>query len=270
MNVLVIDRYTLIRLCIFLGVFVILGIWEACLPRRVLRTPKTVRWFTNLSLTLVNSLMLRLLLPLPVVALAVFAQAKSWGLFHLLHMPSLLVGAISLLLLDVTIYLQHLIFHKVPVLWYVHAMHHTDLDIDVTTGVRFHPIEIVLSLLIKMGVTLAFGISPVILVAFEVLLNATSMFNHANSALSPKIDWTLRLVLVTPDMHRVHHSVIIGERNRNFGFNLSWWDRLFGTYKEKPEAGHESMVIGLANFRNPSSLSLPALILLPLSAWGRL
>lgn len=260
---LTIDNVIWIRLGSFFGVFLLMAIWEISAPRRALRTPKASRWFNNLSITLLNSLVARFLFPLQVAAMALLAEKRGWGFFHYFNVPSLPAGVLSVVLLDLAIYLQHVIFHKVRIFWYFHGMHHTDLDIDVTTGARFHPVEIVLSLLIKMGLVVLLGTPLWSVVAFEVLLNATSMFNHGNISINRAADRALRLVIVTPDMHRVHHSVITREHDSNFGFNVSWWDRLFHTYKDQPQGGHDNMAIGLANFRDPKKLGLMRLILLP-------
>jgi sterol desaturase/sphingolipid hydroxylase (fatty acid hydroxylase superfamily) len=262
-NMLVIDNVIWIRLGSFAGIFLLMAVWESAAPRRVLRTPKGARWFSNLSITVLNSLVGRFALPLPAAALALVAQERGLGLFHYLNVPSLPAGVLSIVLLDLAIYLQHVVFHRVRMFWYFHGMHHTDLDIDLTTGARFHPVEIVLSLLIKMGIIVLLGTPAWSFITFEVLLNATSMFNHSNISISTAVDRVLRLIVVTPDMHRVHHSVIIGEHDSNFGFNLPWWDRLFRTYKGQPRDGHQDMVIGLANFRDPKRLGLVRLMLLP-------
>ena len=197
------------------------------------------------------------------------AGDRGWGLLNQLDLPPPVAGVMAIVLLDLTIYLQHLLFHRIPFLWPLHGLHHTDLDIDVTTGARFHPLEIALSLLIKAGTIVLVGVPTWAFLLFEILLNGTSMFNHSNVRIPPGADRLLRLFLVTPDMHRVHHSVIIRERNSNFGFSLSWWDRLFGTYRAQPEKGHDGMVIGLANFRNPRDLPLQRLLVLPFSHWRR-
>jgi len=269
MNVLTFNHQFLMRLSAFLGIFLFMAVWETIAPRRVPRTPKPLRWFSNLSLTFLNSLVGRFLFPLSAAGLAMSAETHGWGILNHLNMPSLVVGLISLGLLDLAIYAQHFIFHKIRIFWPIHGLHHTDLDIDVTTGTRFHPVEIALSLLIKMGIIVLIGIPAWSFLLFEVLLNGTSMFNHSNVRINTKIDGLLRLVLVTPDMHRVHHSVIIREHDSNFGFNLAWWDRMFGTYRDQPEAGHTHMVIGLANFRDPKGLSFLRLLVLPFSAWRK-
>ena len=270
MNMLAIDTMIWIRLGSFFGIFLIMMFWEIAAPRRPLRAPKAARWFNNLSITFLNGLVGRFFFPLPAAGFALLAEQRGWGLFHYLDVPSIPAGVLSIVFLDLAIYLQHVIFHGVRLFWYFHGMHHTDLDVDVTTGARFHPVEIVLSLLIKMGIIVLLGTPVWSFVVFEVLLNATSMFNHSNISINGTVDRALRLVVVTPDMHRVHHSVIIGEHDSNFGFNLPWWDRLFHTYKDQPRDGHDDMVIGLANFRDPKKLGLGRLILLPLSERKRL
>jgi len=269
LNALIIDHQFIIRLSAFFGIFLLMAAWEVFAPRRILRASKPVRWFNNMALTFLNALVGRFLFPLSATGLAVSVEAHSWGILNWLNMSSLTAGVISIGLLDFVIYLQHLIFHKISIFWPIHGMHHTDLDIDVTTGARFHPVEIVLSWLIKMGVIVLIGIPAWSFLIFEVLLNGTSMFNHSNIWINTKIDRLLRLVLVTPDMHRVHHSVIIREHDSNFGFNLSWWDRLFGTYMSQPGAGHADMVIGLANFRDPKRLSFHRLLTLPFIEWKK-
>jgi sterol desaturase/sphingolipid hydroxylase (fatty acid hydroxylase superfamily) len=197
------------------------------------------------------------------------AESRGWGLFHLLDTPLWLSLVVSVAALDFAIYLQHRLFHAVPLLWRLHRMHHADLEIDVTTGARFHPIEILLSMIIKLGVVIALGAPAAAVLMFEVLLNATSMFNHGNVRLPLAADRLLRWVVVTPDMHRVHHSILPRETNSNFGFNLPWWDRLLGTYRPQPEAGHDGMTIGLDIFRDVRELRLDRLLLQPFRADGR-
>ncbi len=265
MNSLIADHSVVIRLAAFISIFLVMAIWERLAPRRTPRTAKSGRWVTNLSLTVVNSLVGRLVLLLPGVGLALSAESRGWGVLNQLDLQPLAAGVIGIVVLDLTIYLQHLLFHKVRLFWWLHGLHHTDLDIDVTSGTRFHPLEIALSLLIKAATIILVGVPVWAFLVFEVLLNGLSLFNHSNVRLPPGIDRWLRLVVVTPDMHRVHHSVIIRERDSNFGFNLSWWDRLFGTYRAQPEKGHTDMVIGLANLRNPRDLTLMKLLLLPFS-----
>lgn len=199
------------------------------------------------------------------VGMALIAQNRGWGLLNNVILPGWIEIAIGVVALDFVIYLQHAMFHFIPLFWKLHRVHHTDLDFDVTTGIRFHPIEILLSMGIKMIAVILIGPSTLAVILFEILLNATSMFNHGNVRLPISIDRILRLFVVTPEMHRVHHSVLIKEFNSNFGFNLPWWDRLLGTYRAQPEAGHEGMTIGLAQHRDPNSLTLSHLLILPFS-----
>ena len=254
---------TWVRLGCFSGVLVAVALGELAAPRRVLSFSRLLRWPSNLGIMVVNTLLLRLLLPGAAVGLAALASAQGWGLFNNLATPAWLAVPVCVVALDFAIYLQHVMFHAVPALWRLHRMHHADLDFDVTTGVRFHPIEILLSMLIKFAVILVLGPPVVAVVIFEVVLNATSMFNHGNLRLALPLDRVLRLIVVTPDMHRVHHSVNPNEANSNFGFNLPWWDRLFGTYRAQPAAGHEGMAIGLEQFRGAPELRLDRMLLQP-------
>lgn len=253
-----------IRLGFFLGVLGLVALSELLAPRRVLTVSKAIRWANNLGLLLLDTLLLRLLFPATTVGMATFAAENGWGIFHYLQVPFAVSLVASVVALDFIIYLQHVMLHAVPLLWRLHRVHHADLDIDVTTGTRFHPLEIILSMGIKFGAISVLGPPLVAVVIFEVVLNAMAMFNHGNLRLPLRLDWLLRLVVVTPDMHRVHHSVDIEEANSNFGFNLSCWDRLFGTYRPQPRAGHEAMTIGLHNLRNIKDTSwLPGMLLLP-------
>jgi sterol desaturase/sphingolipid hydroxylase (fatty acid hydroxylase superfamily) len=224
-------------------------VWEVAMPRRARALTRRVRWPSNLGIVAFNTVLLRLVVPTTAVGLALLSQEQSWGLFNNLAIPFWLSIGLSVLLLDLAIYLQHVMFHAVPALWRLHRMHHADLDFDVTTGARFHPIEIVLSMGIKLAVIVVLGAPAIAVLIFEVALNATSMFNHGNVRIAPKVDGLLRLLVVTPDMHRVHHSVLPDETNSNFGFNLPWWDRLLGTYRAQPVAGHDGMTIGIEQFR---------------------
>ncbi len=233
-----------IRAATFLGIFVIVAIWELVGPRRKLSVSKLIRWINNLGIVFFNTLLLRFLAPLMAVGLAIMAEEENWGLLNNVAINSYVKMFLAILILDLIIYLQHVMFHTVPWLWRLHRMHHTDLDIDVTTGSRFHPIEIILSMIIKMLIVASLGAPPVAVVIFEVLLNATAMFNHGNIRIHTKADRILRLLVVTPDMHRVHHSVKPEETNSNYGFNFPWWDRLLGTYKAQPEDNHLKMTIG--------------------------
>lgn len=257
------ENDVLIRLGFFFGMLIIMAIWELLSPRRVLTTSKPVRWLSNLGIVFLNSFAVRYLLPIPAIALAVMAESRGWGLLNNMDLPLWLSITVGILALDMIIYLQHVMFHSVPILWRLHMMHHADLDYDVTTGLRFHPIEILISMAIKFSAIVVIGPSPLTAIVFEIILNSTAMFNHGNIRLPLGIDKVLRLLIVTPDMHRVHHSVTIRETNSNFGFSFPWWDRLFGTYRPQPIAGHEGMTIGLAQFRDPKRNTLPAMLVLP-------
>ena len=251
MNSLLLNHEPFIRFGFFFGILILMALWEVLAPRRQLQTSKSTRWFSNLGIVFIDALALRLLPFCSAINISLLAEKWGWGLLNNVSLLYWLKVTIGVIVLDLAIYLQHVMFHGLPVLWRLHMMHHTDLDFDVTTGVRFHPIEILLSMGIKMIVVFLVGISVLGVLIFEVLLNATSLFNHGNVRLVASIDRVLRLFVVTPEMHRVHHSVIIRETNSNFGFNLSWWDRLFGTYKDQPAAGHVEMIIGLSHFRDP-------------------
>jgi sterol desaturase/sphingolipid hydroxylase (fatty acid hydroxylase superfamily) len=260
----VIAAEPVIRLGCFFGVLLLVAFWEVLAPRRAQAIGRGLRWPNNLGLVVLNTVVVRLLFPFAGVGMAFLAQSRGWGLFNLLALPAWLTILAAVLLLDLIIYAQHVAFHAVPVLWRLHRMHHADLEFDVTTGVRFHPGEIVLSMLIKFAAVALLGASPLAVLAFEVLLNATSMFNHGNVRIPAGFDRWLRLVLVTPDMHRVHHSIIRPETDSNFGFNVPWWDRLFGTYRAQPVLGHAGMTLGIDRFRNPRELWLDRLLLQPL------
>jgi sterol desaturase/sphingolipid hydroxylase (fatty acid hydroxylase superfamily) len=256
-----------IRLGFFLGVFALVAFTEFLAPRRELSVSKMTRWVNNLGLVFLNTIVLRLMFPAAAVGVAAFAQNSGWGLLNYIELPYILAVIISVVVMDMVIYLQHVMVHAIPALWRLHMVHHVDPDYDVTTGARFHTIEIILSMLIKFATVLLIGPPVVAVVIFEVLLNATAMFNHGNIRLPESVDQVLRLFVVTPDMHRVHHSVIPEETNSNFGFNLPWWDRIFGTYKAQPEAGHQSMDIGIQGFRQPKQISwLPGMLALPFVA----
>lgn len=232
----------------FAGVFLAVAIWEMRAPRRKMVTGKPLRWGSNLGLVFVNSLLLRLVAPLGAVGVAWFTESQGWGLFQNVGVPGWMAIIASVILLDLAIYLQHVMFHAVPLFWRLHMVHHADLDFDVTTGLRFHTLEILLSFGIKAAVILLLGAPAVAVLIFEVLLNATSMFNHGNVRMPAVVDRVLRWLVVTPDMHRVHHSHHANETNSNFGFNLPWWDRLLGTYRDQPVDGHTGMAIGLSQF----------------------
>lgn len=254
---------TAIRLAFFLIIFALVAIWEVLAPRRQLTTSKKFRWASNLAITVLNPLAVRLVFPILAVSMAVSAQKNGWGLLNHYNPPFWTAVVLSVIVLDLLIYLQHVMFHAVPTLWRLHMVHHADLDFDVTTGLRFHPIEIILSMGIKLAAVAVLGPPAMAVLIFEVILNGTAMFNHGNIQLPLKIDRVLRLLVVTPDMHRVHHSELPREANTNFGFNLPWWDRLLGTYRAQPTEGHEGMTIGLRQFREPRRLSFPWLLVLP-------
>ena len=263
MENLLLNHELTVRLGVFFGIFAIIAAWELAAPRRTLRESKPLRWTHNLALTVLNSVLVRAALPVAAIGVAALAAERGMGLFNLFHVPHPLAILLSVLALDLAIYLQHLMFHAVPLFWRLHRMHHADLDFDVTTGARFHPIEIILSMLIKFAVILALGPPAVAVLIFEILLNASSMFNHGNVRIPAAIDRVLRWAVVTPDMHRVHHSIKPRETNSNFGFSLPWWDHLFGTYRAEPQAGHEAMTIGIAQFRSARELRLDRMLLQP-------
>ncbi len=253
-----------IRLSFFFGVFALMALWEIKAPRRVLIVSKAMRWVSNLGLVILNSIILRLLFPAAAIGVAAFATEHGWGLFNHFRIPVPLAVVLSVIAMDFIIYLQHVLIHAVPTLWRLHRVHHADLDYDVTTGARFHPIEIILSMLIKFATIVVLGAPVVAVVIFEVVLNAMAMFNHGNVGLPSKLDRVMRFFVVTPDMHRVHHSTEDNETNSNFGFNLSIWDRLFGTYIAQPRAGHPKMDIGIHHYRDPKQVSqLPGMLTLP-------
>ena len=251
----VMNNEVTIRLSFFLGVFAIMAAWELIAPRRALTVSKAIRWANNLGLVFLNSFILRLLFPAAAVGMAAFANEQGWGIFNYYQTSFVVAVVVSVIAMDFIIYLQHVMVHAVPVLWRFHRVHHADPDFDVTTGARFHPIEIILSMLIKFATIAVLGPPVLAVVIFEVLLNATAMFNHSNVKLNLAIDKVLRLFVVTPDMHRVHHSVEDDEANSNFGFNLPWWDRLFGTYRNQPRAGHDNMIIGIHTYNDPKLVS---------------
>ncbi len=254
----------IIRMVFFFGVLGVMALWEIAAPRRALSISKTVRWVNNLGIVFFNSVLLRLIFPAAAVGMAAFATEQGWGIFNYFAVPFWLAVLVSVVALDFVIYLQHVMVHAVPVLWRFHRMHHADLDFDVTTGARFHPVEIILSMLIKFATIAVLGPPVVAVVIFEVVLNATAMFNHGNVRIATGLDRVLRWIVVTPDMHRVHHSVEDDEANSNFGFNLPWWDRLFGTYRDQPRAGHEAMTIGIHRYRNPKQVAwLSGMLALP-------
>jgi sterol desaturase/sphingolipid hydroxylase (fatty acid hydroxylase superfamily) len=253
-----------IRLGFFIGTLAVMATWEIVAPKRALTVSKALRWGNNLGLVFFNSFILRVVFPAAAVGMAAFAADQGWGMFNYFALPLWLSIVLSVVIMDFIIYLQHVLVHAVPALWRLHRVHHADLDYDVTTGARFHPIEILLSMLIKFATIIVIGAPVVAVIIFEVVLNAMAMFNHGNVGLPKPLDTFLRWFIVTPDMHRVHHSIEDDETNSNFGFNLSWWDRLFGTYRDQPRAGHVGMTIGIRNFRSTRQASwISGLLLMP-------
>jgi sterol desaturase/sphingolipid hydroxylase (fatty acid hydroxylase superfamily) len=255
-----------LRLAAFCGVLAGMLLWELLVPRRVHSVARTARWPSNIAVVVLDTLLVRLIFPIGTVAFALLAERNGWGLFNALQLPQWLSVPVGIILLDLAIYLQHVLFHWVPALWRFHRMHHADLEFDVTTGVRFHPVEILLSMAIKLGLIVALGTPALAVLGFEILLSATSLFNHGNVRLPDKFDRALRWLLVTPDMHRVHHSIVMRETNSNFGFNLPWWDWLFKTYRDQPEAGHLAMRIGIEQFRDVAEQRLDRMLTQPFRA----
>lgn len=253
-----------IRLIAFLSVLAAMALWEVAAPRRRRDIPRVIRWTNNLALVVLDTAILRLTFPILAVGLAAMAEDRGWGLLNNIEAPVWVAIVASMLLLDLAIYLQHVMFHAVPGLWPLHRMHHADLDFDATTGLRFHPVEILISMGIKLAVVATLGPPAVAVLLFEVIVNATALFNHANIDLPRPVDRILRWIVVTPDMHRVHHSVDPSETNSNFGFNLPWWDRLLGTYVAQPEMGHKGMGIGIEQFRTRRDLWLDRMLIQPL------
>ncbi|MDE2087880.1 MAG: sterol desaturase family protein [Xanthomonadaceae bacterium] len=254
------QHMSFIRFGVFATVFSVMALWEIAAPRRPQALRRRRRWPGNLGVVAIDSLLVRILMPTTAVAVALAATRQGWGLWPALHAPPWLAVAGSIMLLDLAIYLQHVLFHAVPALWRLHRMHHTDLELDVSSGARFHPLEILLSSGIKLAAVAALGAPAVAVLVFEVLLNASSMFNHANVRMPAGLDRALRRLVVTPDMHRVHHSWLPLETNSNFGFNLSCWDRLFGTYRAQPRDGQLGMTIGINQFREPRELRLDRML----------
>ncbi|MGB9356637.1 MAG: sterol desaturase family protein [Azonexus sp.] len=255
---------TAIRLGFFVGMLALIGAWEIVAPRRALTLSKAQRWSANLGLVALNTVLLRVIFPLAGAGMAAFCAETGWGILNHFQVPAILAVPLAVIALDFVIWLQHVMVHAVPLFWRLHRVHHADPDYDVTTGARFHPLEIVLSMLIKFATIVVLGPPVVAVVIFEVLLNATAMFNHGNIGLPATLDRVLRRVLVTPDMHRVHHSIEDDETNSNFGFNLPWWDRLFGTYRDQPRAGQLGMVIGIRDHADPREVArLDGMLLLP-------
>jgi sterol desaturase/sphingolipid hydroxylase (fatty acid hydroxylase superfamily) len=258
------EQEPLIRLTFFAGTLAAMILWEWVAPSRAPSIPKPLRWFSNLGLGVLNTALLRVFFPLAAVGVAAIATERGWGLWQLVDLPQGMAIVLSIVILDLVIYLQHVMFHAIPVLWRLHKVHHADRDFDITTALRFHPIEILLSMGIKVLAIVVLGTPVLAVLIFEVLLNATAMFNHGNVSLPPRWDRVLRWIVVTPDMHRIHHSVIPAETNSNFGFNLPWWDYLFSTYRDRPSVSHQAMTIGLTEYQNTLRVArLHWMLLLP-------
>lgn len=252
------------RLTAFLAIALLMMLLELAVPRRRQVARRPSRWRVNFALVAIAALALRVLLPLSAVGIALLCNARGWGLFNAIDAAWYVAAPASVVLLDLAIYAQHVISHRVPILWRLHRVHHSDLAVDVSTAVRFHPAEIVLSMLFKMAVVALLGAPAAAVVAFEILLNGTALFNHANIGIPASLDARMRLFVVTPDMHRVHHSIVRSETDSNFGFNLPWWDRVFGTYRAQPAAGHDRIEMGLEQFRDDADQGLARLLLQPL------
>jgi len=254
----------LLRIGFFVGVFAAMALLEALFPWRRPPFSRAARWPHNVALLAVDVLVLRILAPGAAIAVAVLGEARGWGLLNVATPPAWIGVPLAVAFLDLVIYFQHVAFHAVPGLWRLHRVHHTDLHLDVTTGTRFHPFEILISTGIKCAAVAAIGAPAIAVLAFEVLLNATSMFNHANVRTPDAVERALRWILVTPGMHRVHHSDEFNDTSSNFGFSLPWWDRLLGTYRAAPAGGYESMTIGVDAFRSPSDLRIDRLLVQPM------
>lgn len=255
-----------IRLIFFFGTFLIMALWEVIAPQTKLKFSKGVRWLNNTLLVMLNTVLARIILVYSAVQVSEMVVSKKWGLFQMLSLPETVTLVLSVIFLDWAIYTQHVIFHRIPLLWKLHRMHHADLDYDVTTGLRFHPIEILLSMLIKFAIILVLGIPPLAVILFEIILNSMAMFNHGNIRLNKTVDSVIRTLFVTPDMHRIHHSVIVKETHSNFGFNLSIWDKLFKTYIQKGEKSSEDIDIGLPAFREVEYLKIHKMLQIPFTS----
>ncbi len=252
-----------IRLIVFLGIFTAMAVLELTLPRRVPDERKWLRWRTNLAMVIVDSLALRVIFPLAAVGTAIWAESQGYGLFRTVDTPVWIAGLAGFILLDFAVWLEHVASHKIPILWRIHRMHHSDVDFDVTTALRFHPLEIILSMLWKAAIIILLGVPVLAVLLFEIVLNGAAMFNHSNWKIPVNIDRWLRLVLVTPDMHRIHHSVRVRETDSNYGFNFPFWDRIFRTYTQDPQGGHEGMTIGLYEYRGDEPTGFVWSLLLP-------
>ena len=261
------ENEPIIRFGAFVAIFAAMAAFELISPR--LERPemagalKSRRWFVNLSMVVISSVCLRIIFPAAAVGTAVWADAQGWGLFNMAGVPAVLAGIIAFVILDFAVWLEHVVSHKWPILWRIHRMHHSDQGFDLTTALRFHPLEIVISMAWKAAIIVALGPPVPAVLIFEIVLNGMAMFNHANARLPERLDRILRMVVVTPDMHRVHHSAVRTETDSNYGFNLSIWDRLFATYVAQPAAGHERMRIGLDEYDGPKTSNLGWALVLP-------
>lgn len=262
-NEWILENNIWIRIGAFAACLIFLALCERAAPRRKLHYKKPLRWFNNIGIGALNVAIIRFIFPLVAIDVAFIAESKEWGVLNSFNLSYPLSVLIGFLILDLSIYLQHVMFHAIPLFWRFHRMHHVDLDFDVSTGQRFHPIEITLSMAIKIVLVVAFGISPLAVLLFEIILNASSLFTHTNWNLSPLIDRILRWIIVTPDMHRIHHSVYHIETDSNFGFSFSFWDRIFGTYRESPKDGHKNMTIGLNEFKEEKYLKINWMLYIP-------
>jgi sterol desaturase/sphingolipid hydroxylase (fatty acid hydroxylase superfamily) len=265
---LFLENETEVRFSVFIGVLLVMGLWEMLAPRRSTNLPRRSRWLSNLGLLVANALILRFAFPIAAVGAASFASQRGWGIMNVMNIPPPIGFLLAIVALDLLIYGQHVLFHRLPILWRLHRVHHTDLAFDVTTGVRFHPLEIMLSMVFKMLGVVLLGAPALAVLAFEVLLNGLAMFNHSNVKIPGSTDAVLRMFIVTPDMHRVHHSVLPVEHNANYGFCLPWWDQIFKTYRRQPRDGHGGMVIGLSRFSVSQSLGFFRLLFQPLQKVG--
>jgi len=257
------EQEPIVRLAMLFSVLAIMASWEILGPRRKLRVSKAYRWINNWGIVVLDTVLVRLLFPAGAVGLGLFVESQGWGLFHVVEIPFWLVVVLTIIFLDFVVWLQHVMFHAVPALWRVHRMHHSDLDFDLTTGLRFHPIEILLSFFIKAAAIVAIGAPALAVLLFEIILSSMALFNHSNVSFPRPVERFLRMFIVTPDFHRVHHSWYPNETNSNFGFNLSWWDRLLGTYQAQPRDGHDNMTIGINMFREPEWERLDKMLIQP-------
>jgi len=260
----ILDHEAQIRLSVFIAIFTAMALWEIIAPKRELTQSKSMRWLNNISIVVINSIVIRLLFPAAAVGMAILVEEKQWGLLKWVELPEIAEIIVGVLILDLIIYGQHVVVHHVPLLWRFHRMHHADLDLDVTSGARFHPVEIIFSMLVKFLFIVLLGPSIVAVFIFEVVLNGAAVFNHSNVQMPAKLDKVLRWFIVTPDMHRIHHSIIVRETNSNYGFNFPWWDRLFGTYNQQPKEGQLGMTIGIDTFREKElCVLLPGMLKIP-------